>query len=175
MYQFEITGDSGPPCDGSKTRKQRAAVTSVSKHSLPSFLLRHHYFSLLSLETPHIKKSIFSSVPYNRTHNTPNEEIEMSASDDYDYSQHATSNTREKYSFLYPTSGSSSRDVEFLDRYRENVSIPPDNCSRHMGEKQAASADNDRAARDREAAGMAGRDWEYDRLDYRHWDSKRHQ
>ncbi|OAP63975.1 hypothetical protein AYL99_03202 [Fonsecaea erecta] len=97
----------------------------------------------------------------------------MSSREEYDYTQHTTPNTREKYSFLYPTSGASSQDVEFLDRHRENVSIPPDNYSRHMAEKQAASKDNDRAARDREAAGSEGRDWGYGSSDSRHWDSKR--
>ncbi|KAH0829410.1 hypothetical protein FOPE_10888 [Fonsecaea pedrosoi] len=107
----------------------------------------------------------------------------MSSEDDYDYTQHSTANTREKYSFLYPIgAGSSSgstdhslfREVAFLDRYRENVSIPPDGYARHREEKQVASADNDRAARGREGADSEGRDWAYAKSDWRHWDSKRH-
>ncbi|EXJ74500.1 uncharacterized protein A1O5_02796 [Cladophialophora psammophila CBS 110553] len=114
-------------------------------------------------------------ISYNQLQSVPNQEIEMSSEGDYDsMSQHTTSRTREQHSYLYPTSGASPHEVYFLDKYRENVSIPPGNYSRHMEEKRAATADNDQAARAREAAGSVGRDWAYTSSDWRHTDSKRH-
>ncbi|KIX93141.1 uncharacterized protein Z520_11198 [Fonsecaea multimorphosa CBS 102226] len=99
----------------------------------------------------------------------------MSSDENFDnMSDWSTSKVQENYSYLYPTSGAGSREVEFLDRYRENVSYPPTDYSRNIDEKIAASTLNDSAARDREALGSAGRDFAYDSSDSRHWDSKLH-
>ena len=93
----------------------------------------------------------------------------MSSADKY-----KTENIKQEWSFFYPTSGSSGRDVEFLAKAREDVSKPPYRYNTDQREKTAATADSDRAARDREAAGVAGRDFAYSFSDSKHSDSKKH-
>ena len=57
---------------------------------------------------------------------------------------------------------------------RENLAIPADKYVKYRDQKNAASTDNDRAAREREDTGVENRDFAYSESDSKHYDSKNH-
>lgn len=74
---------------------------------------------------------------------------------------------------FWPREGAPPEVVTALEKKRSELSIPSKRLARDIEDKKKVSEDNDKVAKDREAAGIQGRDFAYAEGHEKRQDSKK--
>lgn len=90
---------------------------------------------------------------------------------EYNYEQHNTENVKRRYPELYPKEGDSQATIDGLARKRQDVFEPASGRMSGFKDKRIVTFFNNRAAKDREAAGIKGEDKAYEVGEKRYYDS----